>query len=106
NVRVATEGYKLAPDAVTIQESQSGANVSVEVRVPHSERFCIGFCDRKIEVIVSVPRHVNLDLNTSDGSIEASGVTGAFHMHTGDGHMELRSLDGSLVASSGDGPIN
>jgi DUF4097 and DUF4098 domain-containing protein YvlB len=105
SVRVTTEGYKLAPDAVTVQESQSGANVSVEVRVPHSLRMCIGFCYRKIEVVVSVPRHVNLDLNTSDGSIEASGVTGDFRLHTGDGHMELHSLDGSLVASSGDGHI-
>jgi len=104
-VHVTTDGYRIAADDVTIIESQSGANVSVEVHVPRSSRICIGFCYRRIEVYVTVPRHSDLDLNTSDGSIEASGVTGEFHLHTGDGHMELHGMDGSLVASSGDGHI-
>lgn len=105
-VHVSTDGYRIAADDITIQESQSGQNVSVELRMPHSGRFCIGFCYRRIDVEVRVPRHSNLDLNTTDGNIEASGVTGDFHLHTGDGHMELSGLDGSLIASSGDGHIN
>ena len=105
-VRVTTEGYKLGPNDVTIEESQSGNDVRVEVRVPHWDSFCIGYCHRRIDLDISVPRHATLDLNTSDGKIEVTRVAGNLHLRTSDGHMELHDLDGSLVASSGDGHID
>src|SRR3954465_15256281 len=44
-VRVPTDGYRLSPDEVTVEESQMGNNVRVVVRVPRRLRVCIGFCD-------------------------------------------------------------
>ena len=105
-VRVSTEGYRIAADEVTITESQDGSNVRVVVRVPRGARFCIGYCVRRLEIDVVVPRHSNLDLRTDDGNISVAHVVGDFRLHTGDGHMELHNLDGSLVASSGDGHIS
>ena len=104
-VRVTTDGYRLASDDVTIEESQSGASVRIEVRVPHGNHWCIGYCHRSIELEVSVPRKSNLDLNTSDGNIDVERVAGDLRFHTSDGKMGLHDLDGSLVATSGDGHI-
>ncbi|HSE48308.1 MAG TPA: DUF4097 family beta strand repeat-containing protein [Terriglobales bacterium] len=106
SVRVVTDGYRIAPDEVTIEESQEGGGVRVVVRVPRGMRLCIGICVRRIEIDVTVPRRTNLDLRTDDGNITVAHVRGEFRLHTGDGHMELHNLDGSLVASSGDGHIS
>lgn len=105
-VRVSTDGYRIAEDEVTITESQEGSSVRVVVRVPRGARFCIGYCARRLEIDVVVPRRANLDLRTDDGNITVAHVAGDFRLHTGDGHMELHNLDGSLVASSGDGRIS
>src|SRR4051812_13514525 len=102
-VRVTTVGYRLAPDDVTIDESQSGSEVRVVLRLPHWDGVGTGWRSRRIDVDVTVPRHATLDLNTSDGNIVASRLNGDMRFHTGDGNMDLQDLDGSLVASSGDG---
>lgn len=105
-ITVMTEGYRLAPGAVTIEESQAGDSVRLEVRVPHQHVVVFGWDHRRIDIQITVPRQASLDLNTNDGRIEASRVAGELRFHTGDGSMDLHDLEGSLLASSGDGHIN
>jgi hypothetical protein len=105
-ITVTTEGYRLAPDAVTIDESQSGDSVRLELHVPHGHLLTFGWDHRRIQIDITVPRTAALDLNTSDGHIEAFRVAGDLRFHTGDGSIDLHDLDGALLASSGDGHIN
>ncbi len=104
SIRVTTEGYRLGPGEVTIEESQTGNDVHFELRIPHGWHF--GFGNHRIDIDITVPQQASLDLNTSDGHIHANDLSGDFKFRTGDGSMELRGLDGTLVASSGDGHIN
>lgn len=104
-VRVVTEGYRLSQEEVQVEEIQSGSEVRINVRVPHRVRFCIGYCYRRIDIDVTVPRRVNLEVRTDDGHIAVNHVAGELRLHTGDGNMELHALDGTLLASSGDGHI-
>ena len=123
DARVTTQGWKLGPNDVQVVESQSGNNVSIEVRVPHWNWSFFGGHSRSVRVEVRVPRELDLDVRTSDGNVTAQGVSGKIQfdtgdgnvtasnirgdirMHTGDGHIEGHGFDGSLDADTGDGNL-
>jgi len=118
--RVTTTGWRIAPDEVTVTESQSGDRVEIAVKLPrHHSGF--GFGHRSVEIVLQVPRQANLDVQTGDGSIDvepvsghlslssgdgsisAKGLAGDVRMHTGDGAIHASGLDGRLTADTGDG---
>jgi DUF4097 and DUF4098 domain-containing protein YvlB len=121
---VTTEGYKIGPNDVRIEESQSGDHVSVTVKTPKMNMNFFGGFHRAVHVQLSVPRELDLEVSTGDGavsvqpvagrihirtgdgSIHADGVRGDVSLHTGDGSIDGRSLDGTLAADSGDGGIH
>jgi DUF4097 and DUF4098 domain-containing protein YvlB len=119
---VTTTRYKIGPDDVRIEESQSGDTVNIRVRLPH---FNWGFWGHgaSVRVELRVPRELNLDVTTGDGSvtaqpisgqiristgdgnIRANGIKGNMYMHSGDGHIEAADLDGTLKVDTGDGHV-
>ncbi len=119
---VWTSGWRI-PDDVKITESQSGDHVTIDVRVPNLH-FNFGVNHRSLHVELRVPREIDLDVHTGDGSItsqalsgrihldsgdgniEASGFKGDIKLHTGDGHIEGTQFEGTLFADTGDGRIN
>lgn len=121
--RISTEGYKIAPNEVRIDESQSGDHVIVTVKTPHFKGF-LGNLHRAIHVQLSVPRKLDMEvttgdgavtvqpvagriqIHTGDGSIRADGVRGDVNLHTGDGSINAHEVDGTLSASSGDGSVH
>jgi hypothetical protein len=121
---VTTEGYKIGPNDVRIDESQSGDNVIISVRTPHDFMSWFGGMHRAVHVELTVPRELDLEattgdggveiqpvagriqIRTGDGSIHADGIRGDISMHTGDGSIDANSLDGTLAADSGDGGIH
>jgi hypothetical protein len=123
DARVTATGWKIGPNDVQIIESQSGNSVSIEVKVPHWGFSMFGGSHKSLRVEVSVPRELDLDVRTSDGSITAEGVSGKIQfdtgdgnvtagnikgdikIHTGDGHIEGHNFDGSLDANTGDGNL-
>jgi DUF4097 and DUF4098 domain-containing protein YvlB len=119
---VTTEGYKIGPNDVRIDENQTGDHVSVTVKIPHmSNWFNVGH--RAVHVQLTVPRDLDINVSTGDGSvsvqpisghirvhtgdgsIHADGLKGDVSLHTGDGSVDGHGLDGSLDANSGDGTI-
>jgi hypothetical protein len=102
--RVTTNGWKIGSGGVEVRESQTGNHVDLTVRVPRGH-FGISFSNRKIHVDLEVPRQLQSDVRTGDGSIDIQGVTGETRLRTGDGHIEADSLDGVLNAESGDGHV-
>jgi hypothetical protein len=102
--RVTTSGWKIGPDAVTVQESQTGDHVRIVVHQPH-RYFNFSLGNRWIRIDLQVPRQIASDIRTGDGSISIEDVVGDTRLHTGDGRIEANSLRGSLRAESGDGHI-
>ena len=120
---VTTEGYKIGPNDVRIDESQSGDHVIVTVKTPHVNMNFFGGLHHAVHVQLTVPRELDMEvttgdggvtvqpvaghiqIRTGDGSIHADGVRGDVSLHTGDGSIDARTLDGTLSADSGDGSI-
>jgi hypothetical protein len=103
SARVTTEGYKIGPGHVRVDEHQEGNNVQISVHEPHMIMF--GFSRHSIRIEVMVPRQSNLDLHSGDGHIELEQVRGTLRLDTSDGRIEGRNLDGSLRARTSDGSI-
>ncbi len=100
--QVFTTGWKIGPNDVRISDSQTGNHVSIDIKIP-SVHWSFGH--RSVRVELMVPREVNLDLHTSDGSISADDVRGQHRLNTGDGNIECRRIAGTLRANTGDGQI-
>lgn len=121
--RVTTEGWRIAPDEVTITESQVGDRVQIEVRLPRNRTEGSGK-RRSLEVLVTVPKQADIDVRTGDGSvhvqpvsgrlsvstgdgaIRVEGSQGEIRLHTGDGSIQASGLDGRLKADTGDGRLS
>jgi DUF4097 and DUF4098 domain-containing protein YvlB len=103
-VRVITEGYKIAPDEIRINQHQAGNTVEIEVRYPHHEMI-LGWSHHRVDVEVQVPREATIGLHTGDGRISVSGVKGDIDTWSGDGAQQIESVDGNLRARTGDGRI-
>lgn len=104
-VRVITENVKInQEDGLRVTDHQSGNEVTIEVREPHGF-FHFGIGRKREQVLVNVPRKANLHIQTGDGHISASGVTGNLDLHAGDGHIEANGVSGNLRGQAGDGRI-
>jgi DUF4097 and DUF4098 domain-containing protein YvlB len=103
--RVTTEGFKIAPDGVTLSESQTGDRVELEVRVPR-QRSWTSNGHRSVRVVLQVPRHADLDVRTGDGSVEVQPVSGRLTLSTGNGSIHAEGLQGEIVLHTGDGSIH
>jgi Toastrack DUF4097 len=102
--RVTTEGWRIAPDEVTITESQSGDRVDIEVRLPKRYGFT-GIGHRSVKVVLQVPKRADLDVRTGDGSVEVQPVSGRLSISTGDGSITVDGLQGEIQLHTGDGSI-
>jgi len=124
DARVTTEGYKIGPSEVRIEEHQEGDHVTLNVKLPHFNWNWWGGRHHSVRIDVHVPRDLDLDVHTGDGNVSAqavagriridtgdghvnaSGLKGDVNMHSGDGHITASGLDGSLAVNTGDGHIN
>jgi len=104
DARVTTRGWRIGPDQVTVTESQTGDRVEIEVRVPH-DHWGLDFGHRSITVTLQVPRDVDLDVRTGDGSVSVQPVSGRLRIFTGDGSITAEGLQGDIRLHTGDGPI-
>jgi DUF4097 and DUF4098 domain-containing protein YvlB len=102
---VKTVRYKIGEDGIKIVEHQTGDVVQLEVRYPHSHGLTIDWGQRRVDVVIHMPREGKVNLRTSDGNIEIGGFKGEMDLHSGDGSEILDAVDGKLRATTGDGHI-
>ena len=102
SARVTTDGYKIGPTDVRINERQSGDEVTISVRVP-SMSFSFG--NHYVRVEITVPANTQVDLRSGDGRLELWGTRAAAKLNTGDGHITVRDFEGPMNAHSGDGRV-
>jgi DUF4097 and DUF4098 domain-containing protein YvlB len=121
DVKITTVGYKIASGDVRVEAAQNGDQVTLSVKLPHSNWSFWGHTSRSVRVDIRVPRDLDMEVHTGDGNVDAqpvsghlkittgdgnisaNGLHGQLYLHTGDGHIEASSLDGSLHADTGDG---
>lgn len=104
DARVTTRGWRIAPDDVTITETQVGDRVSIEVRTPR-DQWGLNFGHRSLTVTLRVPREADLDIRTGDGSVTVAPVSGRLRIFTGDGSITAEGLRGEIRLHTGDGSI-
>ncbi|MGH9745441.1 MAG: DUF4097 family beta strand repeat-containing protein [Candidatus Acidiferrales bacterium] len=105
DARVTTDGIKIGPSDVRIEEHQEGDNVTVSVKLPHFNFSFFGGHHRAVHVDLRVPKDLTLDVHTGDGNVTAQPLSGRIRIDTGDGHITVNGLKGEVSMRSGDGNI-
>jgi hypothetical protein len=108
DARVVTDGWRIDPSEVTIVESQSGAGVRLEVKLPHGAWRGWGgnHGRRSITVTLRVPKDSDLDIHTGDGSVRVPEIAGHLTVFTGDGSIAVLGAKGEIRLQTGDGSID
>src|SRR5580704_621405 len=101
---VTTDGYKIGEGGISISVSQAGNRIEIDIKLPR-EYFHVSLGRRRVDMVIHVPRSLNLDLHTVDGAIEINGISGQMALRSGDGSIEANGVDGKLNATAGDGHV-
>lgn len=103
--QVSSLNWKIPAD-VRISENQNGNRIEVDVRTPNTHWNWFGSSRRTLRIVVHVPSEADLDLQTGDGSVAISSVSGQIRVDTGDGSITLTNVRGDLKTHTGDGHMN
>ena len=103
--RVTTDGLKIGPSDVRVEEHQEGDNVTVSVKMPHFNFSFFGGHHRSVRIDLRVPKDLSLDVRTGDGNVSAQPLSGRIRIDTGDGRITASGLKGEISLHSGDGNI-
>lgn len=93
---------------IEVEASEAGGNVVIEAKHPSRRGFVAHFggpTSTGVRLTVTVPRALNLEARTSDGSIDARELSGRVELRTGDGSVRLQRIDGDITVSTGDGSV-
>lgn len=98
---------KEAVEALQVVVTQNGGRIELEVKRARSESFSgIGFHrSASANLIVSVPRRLDLRARTGDGSIRVERINGKLELRTGDGSIHASEIAGEAVLHTGDGSV-
>ncbi len=102
---VFTQGYKIGPSDVSINDRQTGDRLDLKVHIPHQYGISLGWHNRSVKIELNVPRQSDLNLHTGDGNIRLQGVKGNLRLDSGDGEIEALDSAGPLKANTSDGNI-
>jgi len=104
--RVEYQGYELGKN-LRVDARQDGDKVELIARVTGhwGINFNWGHNSRRLHIEVRMPQQGDLQADTGDGSVEASGLSGTLNIHTGDGAVKANSLNGTIDLHTSDGGI-
>lgn len=91
---------------IEVETSEAGGNVVIEAKHRGRRGFMrhVGVSPG-VRMTVTVPRTLNVDARTGDGSIDARELAGRVELRTGDGSVRLQQIDGVITVSTGDGSV-
>ena len=96
-------------DEIKIDAQQTGDKITVKVTGPsRADRHGVTIgvhVSPTARMRVAVPRSVNLNAHSSDGSIRAEAIEGRIVLNTTDGSVTATRLGGDIQIRSGDGSI-
>jgi DUF4097 and DUF4098 domain-containing protein YvlB len=104
---VEYQGYELGRN-LRVDARQDGDKVELIARVTGhwGINFNWGHNSRRLHIEVRMPHDGDLQLDTGDGSVEASALSGTLNVHTGDGSVKANSLSGTIDLHTSDGSIS
>lgn len=106
-VRIRVEWRDSHASNYTLTESQTGNHVEFALHEKLGFGIHIDFGNRRApHVIIETPQSVDLDARTSDGSLNASGISGDLQLRTSDGSLTANNVSGALRLTSSDGSIH
>jgi hypothetical protein len=109
DVHVDYQGYELEKN-LHIDAHQNGDKIEVVARIAGHWGWSWGGNSRRLHIEVRMPRDADLDVNTGDGSVEASAINGNVVVRTGDGSVRANTLTAGqgqrIDLHTSDGSIN
>lgn len=103
--RVEYQGYELGKN-LRVDARQDGDKVELIARVTGHWGINFGWGhNRRLHIEVRMPQQGDLQVETGDGSVETSGLSGTLNVHTGDGSVKANSLEGTIDLHTNDGSI-
>ncbi|MFQ6028290.1 MAG: DUF4097 domain-containing protein [Dehalococcoidia bacterium] len=92
------------PDRVNYAARQEGSTVTVAAEVEKGFNFFGDSAGVRIEVLV--PENIALDLETSNGSVSVTGVSGPVSVATSNGGIDITNVVGEVNARTSNGKID
>ena len=92
------------PERVSYTARQEGDTVIVTAEVDDGFSIFGGHAGARIEVVV--PENIGLELETSNGSVSVTGVSGPVSVATSNGSIKIDNVNGDLNARTSNGAID
>lgn len=100
---------------IKIEVANTASGLRIDTRLPKREEAggilaqlfnASGEVNMDVSYRVHVPRHVALDVESSNGAITVTGTQGNAHLETSNGRITVAGLAGSLQAETSNGAID
>jgi len=95
---------KVSPK-VSLEQRPDGV-IDIQARLTGSSSGIVVGSSQHLVVEVSVPPNCDLEVETSDGAIEVTGVNGKIEVGSSDGRVTLRELRGEIKLHTSDGQVS
>jgi hypothetical protein len=103
-LQVFARGYEIPKD-LEVSMLPNGDRVDIVAKTRHEWRFLDWWTSRSLRLEVRVPRNVDVEVRSGDGSVEVDSIAGNLDVQTGDGHIAVRGARGAVRLRTGDGSI-
>ena len=93
---------------IEVRTTEDAGFVTIEALRHHRRRHLVGFGgwgSGSVRLVITVPRELNIEARSGDGTILARDLSGRIQLTTGDGAVRLQHLSGDVTVSTGDGTI-
>jgi len=106
-VRVTAEIWQVkASDDYVLRLVQDGKRAVLEADIDSGGGWFSGGNGNRIDLIVSVPEQLQLDIRDGSGSIDLMDVRGDVWIEDGSGSIKVRNLGGALEIKDGSGSLS
>jgi DUF4097 and DUF4098 domain-containing protein YvlB len=61
--------------------------------------------DCSVDLLITVPESVDIEVRSGDGDVDISTITGSLQIAAGDGNVRLNTVEGTMDVTTGDGYI-
>jgi DUF4097 and DUF4098 domain-containing protein YvlB len=102
-LQVVSRGYNVADD-LDLSMTPHEDRVDIVAKIRHPVRM-FDVTSRSLRLEVRIPRNVDVEVNSGDGSVEVDAIAGSLDIRTGDGHIAVRGARGIIRLHTGDGSI-
>jgi len=89
-----------------IEIATTSSDIEISIKDRNSNRMNSWKNTYSVSLDIKVPVETSCNLQTSDGDIKLSGLTGKQQCRTSDGDVEIFKTEGNLIGRTSDGDVN